>query len=61
VCGRLLSAHRTASAARRAAERECRRAGLADDGAYSGDDGWPAIVDTAGGERVDYQAPEVSS
>lgn len=58
VLGNVVSRHRTADAARRAAEAECKRQGLVDDGAYCSDDGWPAIWNTQDPlERVDYDAP----
>lgn len=58
VLGSVISRHRTSAAARRAAERECERQGLVDDGAYSGDDGWPTIRNSKNDlERVDYDAP----
>jgi hypothetical protein len=58
VSGIVESRHRTAKAAKEAAETICRRDGLVDDGACCGDDGWPSIVDPRRPEvRIDYDAP----
>lgn len=55
VCGYEVSRHRTADGAQRAARAIVREAGLEDDGAYCGDDGWPTIVDTRTGASVEYE------
>ena len=44
VLGVVVSTHRRLSAAERSAQRITREAGLVDDGAYCGDDGWPSII-----------------